>query len=191
MILGLDLATVLHNHRLLAPFVFIIARILSVVISPIPGFAVDLTGIALFGWKAALVYAEIGVLAGASMCFLIARRFRESILQRLVSLRLVQQWESRLSSREEFWIWVGIRLTGNPAFDYVSYAAGLTNCSFKMFFFSTILGSLPNMLLFFYLGGTVPNHGILYATIAIGILMIVGVMFRRKFGISASHDEHR
>lgn len=177
-----DLALVswMREHAVTGPLVFVLVRVASVVISPIPGIAVDAPGIAIFGWQAALMYAEIGILVGAAICFALARTFREPMLKRVGFLRHVQYWQSRLSEREEFWVWVGLRLTTNPAFDYLSYAAGLTRSSFGMFMLSTFLGSLPSMVLVFMLGGEIAKRGYPFAILLVGVLILLGVSIRRR-----------
>ena len=170
----------MRDHAVAGPLIFVLVRVASVVISPIPGIAVDAPGIAIFGWQAALVYAEIGILVGAGICFAMARKFREPLLQRVGFLRHVQYWQSRLSEREEFWVWVGLRLTTNPAFDYLSYAAGLTTSRFGMFMLSTFLGSLPSMIIVFMLGGQIAKRGYPFAILVVGVVILLIVLLRRR-----------
>jgi len=179
------LVGILPQNPVGAAVVFIVLRALAIVISPIPGIALDAPSIAAFGWQRAFIYAETGIMLGAMTAFSLARRFRAPLIKRFVPLQRIQEWESTLSDKEEFWAWVALRLPTNPAFDYISYAAGLTQCSPTKFFFSTLLGNLPSMFLFFYLGGIAFEQGAflgltLLSAVAIIALIAMSLFRKRK-----------
>lgn len=150
------------HHWILAPVFFVVLRTVTVVISPIPGLFVDIPAILAFGWAEAFVCAEIGIMAGSTISFFIARRFREPLVARFSRLQKVVLWEGRLSEADRFWSLVVLRVVSIQVFDYLNYAAGLTNIRFKTFFFSTFLGSFPYVFLTFYVGGLSVAWGHLY-----------------------------
>ncbi len=159
---------------------FVIARSLTIIIPPIPGGLVDLVGISIFGWVKSLMLAEAGIILGASTAFFIARYFREPLLRRFTSVQKIHQWEKELSKKEQFWSWVALRLPSNLFFDYISYAAGLTSCSYRMFISSTIVGNFPSVFLFYIVSGYAYKHGgALQAVIAAVALFVLGqIAFR-------------
>ncbi|MBU2109882.1 VTT domain-containing protein [Patescibacteria group bacterium] len=169
----------LLDHSVLAPVIFIIIRILSVIFSPIPGFAIDIPGILVFGWLPAFIYSEIGVITGAMIAFFIARKFKEPLIRKFVSLQKLHTWENKLSEKQEFWTFVSLRLISKPFFDYISYAAGLGRISAKKFFLATIIGVIPVEFLFFYFGGIFLNKGIYYAILFIIAIIIIGLVFKK------------
>jgi uncharacterized membrane protein YdjX (TVP38/TMEM64 family) len=144
-------------HYVFAAVLFVLARAMAIIIPPIPGAALDLPAVQIFGWQWALVLSEVGTMLGAMVSFGLARWQRNSkigkLFSRLFKIDKVQEWERRLPPRDQFLAWVAFRLPANAAFDYISYAAGLTNCTPRMFFWSTLIGNIPVVFVFFFLAG--------------------------------------
>lgn len=173
------LAALLANHPILAPVLFVLCRAIAIVIPPIQGFVVDLLGLATFGWFPAFLLAEIGIMVGALTAFGLARRFGKPLVHRFAALQKIERWRSALSGRQEFIAWTILRLGTNPAFDYISYAAGLTTCRLSLFVWSTLIGSAPSVFLFFYLGGIALRFGLQQFAITLACFVVVGwIVFR-------------
>lgn len=134
---------------------FVLARSMSVIYPPAPGFPMDLAAIHLFGWAAGLALAECGIMLGATVAFVVARAASPELAERLgAKWKLVQYVEGRFpdagtSAMQQFSAWFWIRLFTNPLFDPLSYIAGLTSVSFWPYFFGTLLGNLPSTFVFF------------------------------------------
>ena len=74
-----------------------------------------------------------------------------------------------------------LRLAPGFAFDGVSYAAGLTGVRFSRFVVASVLGSMPQTLLFVYLGERATEHlwwivvgGMCFAVVALLVGYLVG-----------------
>ena len=174
------LISFLSEYKILAPFIFIIIRSISIIIPPIPGIVFDFIGIIAFGRILGFIYAEIGIMLGAMIAFWIARKFREPVIRRITLLRKVHEWEDTVSEKKKFWTLVTIRLPTSPIFDYVSYAAGLTKIRTSKFFLSTLIGSIPLMVLIYYFGGVSFQKGPYYATVFVIALFTLWIIFGRK-----------
>lgn len=161
---------------MLAPIFYTAIRALAIIIPPIPGGFIDLAGMALFGPIKAFMLGEFGLMVGASVAFLIARRFREPAVRRFASLGKLAEWEKTISERNKFWTLVLLRLPSNAVFDYISYAAGLTTVGFGKFFFSTLIGNLPGTILFFVIGGAFYQSGWYYFIVFAATLIILGLV---------------
>jgi uncharacterized membrane protein YdjX (TVP38/TMEM64 family) len=159
-------------HHILAPIIFIFIRIITVVIPPLPGIIIDIPAIIAFGWWQGFIFAEFGVMVGAMIAFYIARFFREPIIRRVVSLKQLEQWEQKLSTRQTFWALVAIRIPTFSVFDVINYAAGLTHIKTKTFFFATLLGSFPSMFIFFYLGEYAFSNKIFFLAMIFSIIFL-------------------
>jgi len=171
-----SLIQLLQTYPLLAPLIFIIIRSLGVIFPPIPGIILDAVGIYFFGWKLGFVYAEIGVVGGAMVAFLIARRCREPVVRRFVTLQKLHAWEDTVSERKKFWSLVGLRLiTGPLLFDYVNYVAGLTKINPLKFLVTTIIGSLPVMIPIYYFGDKLLSHSIYLIITFITVVLIIAL----------------
>jgi uncharacterized membrane protein YdjX (TVP38/TMEM64 family) len=174
------LSALLGNYPLIAPFLFIIIRALAIIIPPIPGIVIDLAGLLSFGWSLGFIYAETGIMFGATAAFLVARVFREPLLNRFLFLQKLYEWERKLSEKQKFWALVAIRLPTNPLFDIISYAAGLTTISTAKFFLSTLIGNAPSVFLIFYFGGLSFQKGPYYAITFFVALLILWLIFRKS-----------
>ncbi len=174
------LVVFLKEHYLIAPLVFILLRSTSIIIPPIPGLIFDLVGIAVFGPVLGFIYAETGSMLGAMIAFLIARHLRQPVVKRLISLQKLEKWEKTVSEHKKFWTLVAMRLPTNAFFDYISYAAGLTRIKASTFFFSSLLGNLPIMILFYAFGGVAVRLGWYYVA-AFVILVLVWILFFGRF----------
>lgn len=173
------IAQILPNSPLIAPVIFILIRALVIIFPPIPNIAVDIPGIVIFGWVAGFIYAEIGIMLGAMVAFGIARRFREPLVKKFVSLQRLHSWESKLSGSQKFWTLVTIRLLTNPLSDYLNYAAGLTTIGTAKFFFSTLIGSTPIVFLVYAFVGLSLNKSIFYGAVSLTALIILILVFRK------------
>lgn len=145
------LVTYTKEHPYTAPLIIILWRIIGIVIPPIPGGILSFALIPFLGWFWSYVYAVIGMMTGACIAFFIARKFREPLLSRFVSLKELHTWQDRLSNKTEFFTFLGIRLSTGSIMDFISYAAGLSKISFKRFFIITLISEIPYVVSF-YLG---------------------------------------
>ena len=170
----------LKNYPLLSPAIFVALRALAIIIPPIPGAFVDIAGLISFGWVKSLFLAEAGIMLGAMASFMIARRFREPVVAKFVSLERVISWEKNLSERKRFWGFVGLRLMTNSLFDYISYAAGLSTMSAAKFFLASFIGSIPGLFVFYYFGGLFYHNSVYYLLVFFATLLVAGAVFAKK-----------
>ncbi len=173
------LTNILSQYPVIAPLLFILMRGSAIILPPIPGLVVDLIGVAIFPWFLGLVYGEIGVLLGSMVAFWIARKFREPLVRKFVSLDKITAWEKKLSSDQEFWFLVGLRLFFNPLFDYVSYAAGLTQVNASRYLLATTIGTLPTMFAVYYFGGLSLSKGVYFGGGFIALIIIISIIYKK------------
>lgn len=164
------------KYPFFAPIIIIFWRIIAIIIPPLPGGVLSFAFIPIIGWFGAYAYGEIGVIIGASLAFFIARRFREPAVARFVPLQTLHVWEDKLSKKQEFFAFLGIRLAAASVMDFLSYAAGLSKISFKKFILATIIAELP-VAIWYYFGevaykefaqkGSIVSFGILIIAVII------------------------
>lgn len=130
---------------------FVLLRTIPVLIAPIPGIVVDLFGIAMFGPLKGFILAEIGLVLGSSLAFLIGR-FGRKILARFDKLEQLQAWERYINPNQSILLLAGARAISTPVFDYISYAAGFTSMSFWRFTLATAIGTTPIMFVIYFFG---------------------------------------
>lgn len=120
--------------------------------APLPAFFITLTNANLFGWWQGCILSWASSMAGAVLCFYIARILGRDIVERICT-------KGALLSVEQFFEKYGrkciliARLLPFISFDVVSYAAGLTAMDFWSFFVATGVGQMPACIVYSYVGG--------------------------------------
>ena len=130
---------------------FFIAMILQAVVAPIPGEVIMMAGGAIFGTLIAGAIGEIGGCVGATICFFIPRKGGRPFVVRIVG-RKGLDFADRWFEKYGLWAVFFARLIPLVPVDAVSYGAGLIAISFKSFIIATILGMLPRVFFYAYLG---------------------------------------
>lgn len=144
--------------------------ILQSILSPIPALLITLSNAAIFGWWKGALLSFWSAMAGAALCFYIARTLGRDAVEKIVT-------KTGLDKVDEFFERYGknsiliCRLLPFVSFDIVSYAAGLTPIKFWDFFIATGLGQLPATIVYSYLGNLAGST----KTIFISIVSVVAL----------------
>lgn len=152
------------------------------VAAPLPAFIITLANANLFGWWKGAILSWSSAMAGAAICFYIARILGRDVAERLTS-------RAGLQSIDDFFARYGThsiliaRLLPFISFDLVSYAAGLTSMDFWPFFVATGVGQLPATIVYSYVGGMLTGGAQMLMT---GLLLLfalsaVIVMLRKMY----------
>ncbi len=142
--------TAIKTHPYLGALLLILWRIVGIIFPAIPAGVVSFAAVPIFGWLKTYLYTLTGIMIGTSISFFLARKFREPLVKRFVSVKRLHEIEDKLTERQKFWAIVGIRLFTVPVMDFSSYAAGLTKISFPKFFLATLIASLPDIAIFYF-----------------------------------------
>jgi len=167
------------QHTILAPFLIILWRILGVVIPPIPGGLVSIALIPVFGWFLSFIYMMIGLLTGCSIAFWLGRKYGKNLVKKFIPISKIDDWESKFNLHTKFFAFLVIRFTTGPVLDFVSYIAGLTKISFRMFFLATLIALIPDGV-YYYFGETVYQSTPPWVLTVI-ILGLMGFYFAKKY----------
>ena len=127
------------------------------VAAPLPAFLLTFANANLFGWWQGAILSWTSAMAGAAVCFYIAKILGRDVVER--------------------------RLLPFVSFDIVSYAAGLTSMSFGSFFIATGIGQLPATIVYSYVGGMLTGGAQMFVT-ALMILFALSaliVMIRKIY----------
>ena len=126
--------------------------VLQSVAAPLPAFVITFANAALFGWVYGAILSWSSAMAGAAVCFYIAKFLGRNTVENFTS-------KFELDYVDKFFVKYGkhtiliARLLPFMSFDLVSYAAGLTSMSFTSFFIATGIGQLPATIVYSYVGG--------------------------------------
>lgn len=178
-----DTNAVIEYLRGWGPWAAVVSAILMVlqsVAAPIPAFLITLSNAAIFGWVIGAILSWSSAMAGAALCFYIARGLGRDVVEKLTS-------KGAMASVDVFFERYGdrailiCRLLPFVSFDFVSYGAGLTNMGFWRFFIATGVGQLPATIVYSYVGGTLSGGA---RNLFIGLMclfalsIVIGIMRR-------------
>lgn len=125
----------------LAPIAYIALLVAAIVVSPIPSVPLNVAAGLAFGLFWGAVYTLIGIELGGVIAFLLARHLGRPAVVRYVpaaSVEFVDRLADRLGWRGIFLV----RLVPLFHFDWISYAAGLTQMRFLSFATASFAGIL-------------------------------------------------
>jgi len=133
------------------------------VAAPLPAFLLTFANANLFGWWQGAILSWSSAMAGAAVCFFIARILGRDAAEKLTSRAGLAQIDTFFEKYGKNTVLI-CRLLPFVSFDIVSYAAGLTSMSFGAFFVATGLGQLPATIVYSYVGSMLTGGAKLLVT---------------------------
>lgn len=146
-----------------APIISFLLMLLQSVAAPLPAFLITFANAALFGWVWGAILSWSSAMAGAALCFFIAKFLGRDVVEKLTSKMAINSIDEFFDKYGKYTILV-CRLLPFMSFDIVSYAAGLTSMKFMPFFIATGLGQLPATIVYSYVGGMLTGGSKLFVT---------------------------
>ncbi|MFA9422050.1 MAG: TVP38/TMEM64 family protein [Sedimentibacter sp.] len=120
--------------------------------APLPAFLLTFANAAIFGWWQGAILSWTSSMAGAAMCFYIAKILGRDFVEKITNKFALESFDGFFKKYGKHTI-VICRLLPFVSFDYVSYGAGLTSMNFISFFIATAIGQLPATIIYSYVGG--------------------------------------
>lgn len=166
-----------ERYGTMAATVSFLLMVFQSIVAPLPAFLITFANANLFGWWRGAILSWSSAMAGAAVCFYIARILGRDVVEKLSSktgLRSIDAFFERHGTQS---ILIA-RLLPFISFDIVSYAAGLTSIDFWPFFIATGVGQLPATIVYSYVGGMLTGGAKLFVTgllilFALSILIVV------------------
>ena len=135
------------SYGVYAVLVSFALMILQSIAAPLPAFLITFANASLFGWWKGAILSWSSAMAGAAVCFFIARILGRDVVEKLTSKAGLEQIDEFFDKHGQLSILIA-RLLPFISFDIVSYAAGLTSMSFGSFFLATGIGQLPATIVY-------------------------------------------
>ena len=154
-----------------AALISFLLMIFQSVAAPLPAFLLTFANANLFGWWQGAILSWSSAMAGAAVCFFIARILGRDVVEKLTSKAGLEQIDVFFEKYGRNTILV-CRLLPFVSFDLVSYAAGLTSMSFGSFLIATGIGQLPATIVYSYVGGMLTGGAKLFVT---GLLFLFAI----------------
>ncbi len=163
------------------PLALIALNAVQIVLAPVPAYAIQLAGGYLYGAWLGTLCGIVGMLGGAAMAFLLARRFGVRLLERLVPRRLLNGW-LHLRNLNSMTAWLIVLLL--PVGDFCYFLAGLTAMSLPRVLFLTLLVRGPTVFLITFAGAqatSVPRDVVW--GVAVTLIAVSGIVLWQKDNI--------
>ena len=188
-----ELADRVRGAGALGPVVLFGLLVLQCVVAPLPSEPLMLAAGFVYGPLAGFALAWLGVVLGAVISFVLARRLGRPFVRLFVRADKLDELELYVGDRglgRAVAILVGVRLFAFNSFDPVSYGCGLISFPFRWFFFDTALGAMPKAFAFTYLGSSgaampVWVGGLIVAGTFSTLLVVPWLAWRRRRSIAA------
>ncbi len=148
--------------------------VFSSVVAPLPAFLITFSNAAIFGWWQGAILSWSSAMAGAALCFFIARALGRDTVEKFAgqgALAGVEDYFAKYGSRTI----LICRLLPFVSFDAVSYFAGLTPVTFLSFFIATGIGQLPATVVYSYVGGMLTG-GVKYFVTALLCIFALSIL---------------
>lgn len=164
----------IRSFGVYAVIVSFLLMVFQSLIAPLPAFLITFANAAIFGWWQGAILSWTSSMAGAALCFYIARILGRDVAEKLTSKFALSSIDSFFERYGRHTILI-CRLLPFVSFDIVSYAAGLTSMGFISFFVATGLGQLPATIVYSYVGGMLTG-GVKMLVTALLILFALSIL---------------
>ncbi len=171
---GLDLEVIkayILSFGVWAPLISFALMVFQSLMAPLPAFLITFANAALFGWLWGAALSWTSAMAGAFLCFYIARFLGRDVVEKLTSKMALESVDAFFEKHGVYAILIA-RLLPFISFDVVSYAAGLTSMRLGSFVIATGIGQLPATLAYSYAGEMLTGGA---KTFVYGLLILFSV----------------
>lgn len=169
----------IRSYGPLAAVVSFFLMILQAIAAPLPAFLITFANASLFGafWGGVLSWTSS--MAGAALCFFIARIFGREAVEKLTGKTVLESMDGFFDRYGKHTILI-CRLLPFVPFDPISYAAGLTSIRFRHFFIATGIGQLPATIVYSYVGSLLTGGTFWFVTGLFILFALTIVIFVAK-----------
>lgn len=148
-----QMQTVINSYGSLSPFALIFLIIISTVVPPLP-LPIPLIEMAaglIFGFGEGFLLVWVSQIIGSVAAFVMTRIIGRSVFRRILENKIFNFYRRYIHDKGPLAIFT-IRATMASPFNVVSFLAGLTQMKILNFTIATVLGTIPESLLFSYIG---------------------------------------
>ena len=164
------------SYGIYAALISFLLMIFQSIAAPLPAFLITFANANLFGWWKGAALSWSSAMAGAAVCFFIARILGRDVAEKLTSKAGLEQIDTFFERYGKNTILI-CRLLPFVSFDIVSYAAGLTSMSFSSFFIATGIGQLPATIIYSYVGSMLTGGAKLMVTALMILFALSALIF--------------
>lgn len=178
-----DVKAFFDQYKAESIFIYIGLQMLQIIISLIPGQALQFAAGLVYGFWAGFLISLIGAMAGTVVTYYLAQFLGKDALHVLFGKRHIEDYLQKINSKKGYILVFLIYLIPGVPKDLCSYAAGLSNMKLKAFLIISTVGRSPGMMGSLLIGKEI-GEGNYTTVIIIGIvaviLFIFGIIYHSK-----------
>lgn len=176
------IAEYIRSYGIYAVIISFFLMMFQSLAAPLPAFLITFANAAIFGWWQGAILSWTSSMAGAALCFYIAKILGRDAVEKITSKFALESVDGFFQRYGKHTILI-CRLLPFVSFDYVSYAAGLTSMGFIPFFAATGIGQLPATIVYSYVGGMLTGsvRTVVTALLVLFALSILIVLLKRIY----------
>ncbi len=190
---GMSVETIVEYIRSFGIWAAVVSFLLMVfqsVAAPLPAFLLTFANAAIFGWWQGAILSWSSAMAGAWVCFVIARLAGRDAVEKLTSKFAMDSVDIYFERYGKYTILI-CRLLPFVSFDFISYAAGLTSMKTAPFLIATGIGQLPATIVYSYVGGMLTGSVKTVVTALLIIFALFTLVFLAKKIYNDKHKEDK
>ncbi len=164
-----------------SPFVYLSIMVAQVIVSPIPAGPVALAGALIFGVWEGLALALTGSVIGSVLIFIVARRWGEPLVVRLVGERIYRKYVGILDAKG-WWLFAILLFPFMPD-DAVVALAGLSALSFRRFLVVMVVGRMPGSTMTAFLASdwvTSSTATWISVGLVVAVILALGFVYKER-----------
>jgi uncharacterized membrane protein YdjX (TVP38/TMEM64 family) len=167
---GEQLQAALMGFGIFTPFLFMLLYTVRPLLL-FPASVMTLTSVFLFGPYGGFIVSYIGELFSSVVAFLVGKYLGQELgLTKKVEQTKIGNYFRGNAFTSVFLL----RLIPLFPFDFVNYASGIAKIPFKPYIYGTMLGVLPGLSAYIFLGFSLMHTEYLFAAVVVFLILIVG-----------------
>jgi len=174
--------TFILGYGIYSPIVFILIQAIQVVLAPIPGQLTGLVGGYLFGvWKGTF-YSMIGEVIGTWLIVLIAKKYGEPIVRKIVSRDVFNRFNKFCMKGGALTLFLIYLFPIFPD-DAITFIAALSSLGTLQIVLLALFGRLPGMFGLSLIGAGIAESDATRAAVIIGAIVLISFvvfLYRKK-----------
>ena len=178
-----DVKALFAQYKTTGIFVYIGLQMVQIIISLIPGQALQFAAGLLYGFWVGFLISLIGAIAGTIVTYYLAKLLGRDALHVLFGKRNIEENLKKINSKKGYILVFLIYLIPGVPKDLCSYAAGLSNMKLSAFLILSTAGRTPGMMGSLLIGREI-GEGNYTTVIIIGVvavvLFILGIIYHSK-----------
>ncbi|MDD6154775.1 MAG: TVP38/TMEM64 family protein [Eubacteriales bacterium] len=135
----------LREYKSKAFLIYILAQIMQIVVSFLPGQVFQFAAGYIFGFLPGLIYSILGAALGTTITYYLARLLGSDFVKLVTGEKNYEHFSKELNSKKAYLIAFLIYLIPGTPKDMVCYLAGISDMKFKPFLVTSLVGRTPAM----------------------------------------------